>query len=193
MTEQMEIIIFDTEYTAWEGNQERGWDGINEFKEIVQIGAVCINAETLAEQSFISLYIKPARNPILSEYFSNLTGIKQEIIETEGEGFLQAIIRFTNWVGDRPLYSFGGDERELIENCLMLNIEFPMIKNNFYNAKKIFINAGIDLTNFTSGTITEAFGVAPKEPAHNALHDARSIAEGLRLLKKRDGKLIYEL
>ncbi len=186
MDEQNEIIIFDTEYTAWEGNQERGWDGITEFKEIVQIGAVCINKDTLVEQSFFSVYVKPIRNPKLSQYFTNLTGIGQESIDSEGENFEKAMIRFANWAGERPLYSFGGDEGELKNNCLLLEVPFAMDTRHFFEAKKIFLNAGINLTGLTSGTVVRAFGVEPKEPAHNALADARSIAEGLRLLKKRD-------
>ena len=34
------FIIFDTEYTAWEGSQERNWSGDNEYMELVQIGAL---------------------------------------------------------------------------------------------------------------------------------------------------------
>lgn len=34
------FIIFDTEYTSWEGSQERNWNGENEFRELVQISAI---------------------------------------------------------------------------------------------------------------------------------------------------------
>ena len=188
-----EIIIFDTEYTAWEGNQERGWNNVTEFKEIVQIGAICINRDTLVEQSFFSVYIRPVRNPKLSKYFTDLTGIRQESVDNDGENFEKVIIRFANWAGERSLYSFGGDEQDIKNNCLLLGLPFAMEANHFFDAKKIFLNAGISLNGLTSGTVVKAFGVEPKERAHTALADARSIAEGLRLLKKRDGGLNYEL
>jgi len=38
-----QIIIFDTEYTAWEGAKERNWSGSGEHREIVQIAAVKID------------------------------------------------------------------------------------------------------------------------------------------------------
>ena len=34
------FIIFDTEFTAWKGSQERDWSGENEERELVQIGAL---------------------------------------------------------------------------------------------------------------------------------------------------------
>ena len=34
------FIIFDTEYTAWEGSQERNWSDDDEYMELVQIGAL---------------------------------------------------------------------------------------------------------------------------------------------------------
>lgn len=32
------IVVFDLEWTAWEGSKARGWDGPGEEMEIVQIG-----------------------------------------------------------------------------------------------------------------------------------------------------------
>ena len=34
------IVLLDTEYTTWEGAQDRNWSGLNEHREIVQIGAI---------------------------------------------------------------------------------------------------------------------------------------------------------
>ncbi len=36
------VVVYDLEYTAWEGSLERNWSGPNEDPEIVQIGAVKI-------------------------------------------------------------------------------------------------------------------------------------------------------
>jgi hypothetical protein len=52
---ETQVVVFDTEFTAWRGSMERNWAGPGEFREIVQIGAVRIDAETLAEaESFRS-------------------------------------------------------------------------------------------------------------------------------------------
>ena len=53
-----EVVVFDTEFTAWQGSMERGWSGPGEHKEIVQIGAVLLDARTLAERR-LALYHGP--------------------------------------------------------------------------------------------------------------------------------------
>lgn len=39
------VIVFDTEYTTWDGAKERGWSNPNEHRELVQIAAQKINVE----------------------------------------------------------------------------------------------------------------------------------------------------
>ena len=41
------FIIFDTEFTAWEGSQERKWSGENEFRELVQISAIRVKKKII--------------------------------------------------------------------------------------------------------------------------------------------------
>ncbi len=100
------IIIFDTEFTSWEGSMERDWDGENEFKELVQIGAVVFDTRTLQEVDTCNVYTKPARNPLLSEYFIHLTGITQEVLDTQGVDIEKGIMNFVEWAGEYDLYSF---------------------------------------------------------------------------------------
>ena len=38
-----EFIIFDTEYTSWEGSLKRNWSNKNEYKELVAIGALHVS------------------------------------------------------------------------------------------------------------------------------------------------------
>ena len=40
-----EIVIYDTEYTTWEGAQKRNWSGPGEYREVVNIGAIKIETE----------------------------------------------------------------------------------------------------------------------------------------------------
>lgn len=50
------IIIFDTEFTAWEGSQDRNWSRPNEFQEIVQIGALLVETKDFTELDFQRFY-----------------------------------------------------------------------------------------------------------------------------------------
>jgi len=61
------FIIYDTEYTSWEGAHARGWDGPGEEKELVQIGA--IRVQNFKEVDALLLYVQPRINPDLSDYF----------------------------------------------------------------------------------------------------------------------------
>ncbi len=180
-----EIVIFDTEYTAWEGSQERKWTGPNEYKEIVQIAAISIDAHTLEEKDEINLYILPEKNPKLSEYFTNLTGITQETVDRKGVAFKEAVEKFSTFCDTRKIYSFGGDERVFRENATVLGLSMSFSSEQFFDVKDIFRRAGIDPTGYMSSTIVEAFGGKSKLRAHEALNDVRTIVEALRIVKKR--------
>lgn len=182
--DQKEIIIWDTEYTAWEGSRERKWNGPNEHREIVQIGAIRIDTEKLREKEPFSLLVQPKVNPKLSDYFQNLTGITQEDVAAKGIDYPEALEKFRAWCGTHDMYSFGGDEKVLRENCELRSIAFPL-KNLFFDMRRVFIQHGIPADRYNSGAIVEAFGEAPERRAHDALNDARSILDGLRLLAKR--------
>ena len=188
---QKEIVIFDTEYTCWEGSMERKWSGPNEYREIVQIGGIVVDTETLTETDSFIIFIKPTLNPTLSDYFIKLTGITQATVETEGVDFKTALDRFLAWRKNRPSYSFGSDERHFTENCELLKLPYPEL-SDFYEVKDIFKKHGIPADEYQSGIILRAFGKEPIRRGHDALNDARSILDGLRELKdklEKEGKL----
>ena len=53
------IVVFDTEFTAWEGSLERDWRGEDEYREIVQIGAVIVETDNFDELDSFSVFVKP--------------------------------------------------------------------------------------------------------------------------------------
>lgn len=177
-----EIVVFDTEYTAWEGSQERNWSGPNEYREIVQIGAMLVNAETLAGEDTFLVLAKPVKNPTLSEYFIHLTGITQQAVDRNGLDFPEAVRSFAAWVGGRKLYCFGSDGEVFRENCELCGIEFPFDRGQFADVRAIFQRHGIPADEYQSGTIIRAFGKEPSRRGHDALNDARTIVDGLREL-----------
>ena len=111
-------VVFDMEYTAWEGSLERGWNGLNEHREIVQIGAVKLDQE-LNEIDAISILVRPAINPKLSVYFIHLTGLTQHRLDREGLALGDALERFHTFAGqqDAPLYCNGSDHEVVEENA----------------------------------------------------------------------------
>ena len=182
------IIIFDTEFTAWAGSLENNWSRPNEYREIVQIGAILVDTEQLIEIDALNLLVKPAKNPILSEYLTNLTGIRQEDIDRAGISFPEAISQFDSWCGSYPIYSYGGDEENIKENCRLLEMPFVFDAFRFQDIKNIFLDHGIAANQYQSGNIMEAFGKKTKLDNHYALNDVRIILEGLRELNSSPSK-----
>ena len=173
------IVLYDTEYTTWEGAQERKWSGPNEFKELVQIGAIHFNTKTLKETDSLLLYLRPVKNPILSDYFTKLTHITQEDIETRGTTFGDAVDTFARWIGKTPCYAYGRDKEVFDIDYVLYGMENPLSNTQFFDIREIFKSAGIDTKKFMSSTIIEAFGKANPSRGHDALNDARGIAYAL--------------
>lgn len=187
---EKEIIVFDTEYTAWEGSEERNWSEPNEHREIVQIGAVKIRTDDLAELSSFAVFVKPEKNPILSPYFTALTGISQEKIETGGVSFAEAIERFAAWAGGLTMYCWGSDAKVMRANAELAGIIFPFAPSLFCDARAVFREHGVPAENYMSSTIVRAFGREPERRGHDALNDARAIVDGFRELSKRVSVLL---
>lgn len=179
------IILFDTEYTTWEGAMERKWSGPNEYKEIVQIGAIKVDTEEMRELESFSILVHPIKNPELSAYFTKLTGITQEMIEASGVTLAEAYAKFAAWSGELPLYCWGSDGRTMEENAKLIGIDFPFASLRFHNMREFFKAHGIPAEQYMSSTIPEYFGLKPERRGHDGLNDARSILDGLRALRKR--------
>src|ERR1700687_3908898 len=102
-----DVIVFDTEFTAWKGSMERHWGGPAEYREIVQIGGISIDVETLAETGSFSVLIKPVMNPALSDYLMALTRITNERLAVEGTDFVSGVRAYLDFAAGRPMFCYG--------------------------------------------------------------------------------------
>ena len=187
------FIIFDTEYTAWEGSQERNWSGDYEYMELVQIGALKVvkTDTTIKVVKKFNIYVKPKKNPELSEYFINLTGITQNIVDKKGVTFNEAMKQFYNFCKTKnnvklPMFSYGNDYNIIKYNLKLNSVNkksrFYKWEKKFYDIRPIF-DSYVDTSKYTSGTIHMAFGITKKNIAiHNALWDCISIFLSLKTL-----------
>ena len=115
-----QITIFDLEFTAWECSMARSWLTPGQFREVVQIGAVKLDADSFAVQAEFEVLIRPRFNPVLSSYFEKLTGISSEQVAAQGMDFRTAYERFLVFAGESPVAAFGRDEKVLEENSASL-------------------------------------------------------------------------
>ena len=179
----MFIVIFDTEFTAWQGSKERKWSLDWEHREIIQIAAVKVElaqAGAKVVSSFNTL-VKPTRNPIISDYIVELTGIEQHVLDEMGVDYpaaLQQLYSFCSQ-GTLPCYSWGNDKHILIDNCLLNGIQMPDFSADFYNLHSMARKVNIDGSHLCSGELANHLGLELNGHIHNALYDVRSIALAL--------------
>ncbi len=178
------FIIYDTEYTTWEGAPERKWSGPGEHRELVQIGAIVVDGIEMRELESFEILMRPRLNPALSGFFVSLTGITQEQVDRYGVEFPQAWDIFSKWLHGLPAYSYGrGDLEVLKENCGIWHLEFRLDESFFRDICPVFDGNGIDTSQYHSSTIVTAFGSTPRKESHTGLSDSRSILDALKLLR----------
>ena len=119
------ITIFDLEFTAWECSMARYWLVPGEFKEVVQIGAVRLETESLAVTASFDCLVKPRVNGVLSDYFQRLTGITNARLAKECVDFETAYRRFIAFAGGGTIAAFGHDEWVLDDNVRLYGLKNP--------------------------------------------------------------------
>ena len=181
------LVIYDTEYTSWRGSQERSWSGAREYQELVQIGAIHVikrNSKYYVTRS-ISIIMCPKRNPLLSQYFIDLTGIEQIDVD-KGMSIEEGIREFKNFADDDDCFSYGSDY-DIIEKNLdlialdgtIMNDSYRTWKNNHHDIR-VILDKFIDTSAYTSGEVHKGF--TDKDLSlqnHNALQDCYSILYAL--------------
>jgi inhibitor of KinA sporulation pathway (predicted exonuclease) len=181
-----QVVIFDTEFTAWRGSMERRWAGPGEHKEIIQIGAVLLAAGSLEERRAFQVLIRPVKNPVLSDYLVGLTRITNERLAVEGVDFVTGVTRFLEFAADWPLHAYGRDDRIIAANADLIGKPklWPK-KREATNLKDWLIQVGVPLAGVHSGALAAHVGATSQGIAHDALVDARSLAEAVRYLVAR--------
>lgn len=180
--------VFDLEFTAWEGSAARGWSGPEEYREIVQIGAVRVDGENaFAELNRFKAYVRPVKNPVLSDYFVSLTGITQADVDRHGIPFPEALAAFSDFVGDdsAAIISNGTDGEALGENCVLHGIACPIDADKFINIRPHLARLlGLDTPEVISAKLPSLLRLPSQRKEHDALADALAITQALRHLRQ---------
>lgn len=190
------FVIFDTEYTTWKDCNENGWHGFQK-KEIVQIAAIQVNADLKVVADFNRL-CKPQINPVLSEYFENLTHITNKDVAQSGVLFADAYAEFKTFAADNICFShsWGADYNDKSDGTIIdenLHLYGLPEENNiiYRNIAPIFQHLyaknNINIRQQSSGQIVKLLGIESEIKnldVHNALFDVYSILAGLRYFKK---------
>jgi inhibitor of KinA sporulation pathway (predicted exonuclease) len=183
------ITIFDLEYTAWECSMARHWLTPGEFKEVVQIGAVKLDADSFAILDEFEALVVPRINPVLSPYFEKLTGITGRHLVRDGMDFAAAYAGFLAFAGEGPIAAYGRDDRALQDNLRLYGMTGAGALPLFYDLRGWFAVLGVDPRGRHSCDIAPALGMPFQGRAHNALDDARSVASVMAVLASRGTRL----
>ena len=184
-----QITIFDLEYTAWECSMARSWLTPGEFREVVQIGAVKLDADSFDLQAEFETLVRPRFNPVLSPYFEKLTGITNDRLAAEGGDFRTAYEDFLAFAGQGPIAAFGRDEKVLEENLRLYGIKDAKPLPLFYDLRGWFAVQGVDPRGRHSCEIGPQLGVPFAGRIHNALDDVKSLAAGMGKIAARSAGL----
>lgn len=161
------------------------WLAPGEFKEVVQIGAVRLDAETLDEEGALDLIIRPRINPVLSSYLEELTGITNARVVEEGIDFAEAWRRFCDFAKGGPIWAFGRDDLVLRENLRLYGLaEMPPLPA-YGNVTPWLRANGIEPKGRHACHVGPLCGAPFEGHEHDALADARSVAAGIRALVGR--------
>lgn len=126
--------------------------------------------------SSFNTLVKPVINPSLSDYIIQLTGMDD--MGGDYPAALQQLYLFSQQ-GTLPCYSWGNDNRILMDNCLLNGIQMPNFSADLYNLHAMAHKVNIDGAHLRSGELASHLGIDLHGHVHNALYDLRSIALAL--------------
>jgi inhibitor of KinA sporulation pathway (predicted exonuclease) len=178
-------IVFDLEFTAWEGSRARRWSMPGERTEVVQVGAVKLDAETLRVRDEFNVLVQPRLNPVLSDYLAALTGISNDALKAYAVDFIPAYRAFLDFVGDARTFAFGRDDLIFADNLKLYGWSGALPISEYRNVIPWFAENGVDLSGKNACDVAEATGAVFIGRKHDALADAKGVALGISTLVGR--------
>jgi 3'-5' exoribonuclease 1 len=168
----MNYIVFDLEATCWEGADVRQ-------SEIIEIGAVKINdqRQIIAE---LGKFIKPLRQPVLSDFCKSLTSIRQEDVD-HAPYFNIVAEEFKDWIGygseEYILCSWGFyDKKQFEADCQLFSMDTiwlrPHINLKQQHGSIRKLKRAIGMKN-----ALQLEGMSLEGTHHRGIDDARNIAK----------------
>ncbi len=183
---QPPLIFTDSEYTNFGPSFAEAWPEPHHYKEIYQVAAVRIDDDTFAITDKLELVVRPTFNSTLSTFATQLTGMTQARIDTEGITFVEALEKFVSFCGDTPIVVMDADWSVWKENCRLNKVRFPYETNPFIRVKEYLGQWGVDSSKYSSGTLHKAAGIEIHGKVHDPMHDVQSLAAAVNVLSRRN-------
>lgn len=155
--------------------------------EIIEIGAVLLNSQTLNVESEYQTFIKPILHPSLTEFCRSLTSISQENVDS-APLFPDALKQFQSWLYPFSSYLFCSwgnyDRNQIQQDCKLYNLGYPF-PGGHMNLKQEFSTVmGLKKKQGMAGALYH-LGLELEGTHHRGIDDARNIARIVQAVMAR--------
>lgn len=147
--------------------------------EIIEIGAVLVERDTLQAIDEFQTFIKPTKNPILTDFCKQLTSITQKDVDS-APIFPIAITEFKTWLDKYDNFAFCSwgdyDRHQLEQDCALHQQSFPISAPHF-NIKKEFSAAQGLKKRYGMAQALELANLPLTGTHHRGIDDARNMVK----------------
>ncbi|MCO1335857.1 exonuclease domain-containing protein [Microbulbifer sp. OS29] len=146
--------------------------------EIIEIGAVMVEAETLSVVDEFTTFVRPVRKPLLTAFCTELTSICQADVNG-APVYPAAIKQFKAWLYQYESFLFCSwgdyDKAQLHQDSQFHKVSYP-IGTEHINIKKLFsLNQNLKKKYGMAGALTLS-GLSLDGTHHRGIDDARNMA-----------------
>ncbi|MEG3838759.1 3'-5' exonuclease [Microcoleus sp. herbarium14] len=157
---------------------------IKEEMEIIEIGAVMVEAENLNTVDEFQSFIKPVRYPILTEFCKSLTSIAQAQVDV-APSYSEAIALLKKWLSGYSNGVFGSwgdfDRQQFQQDSNFHKVPFPIAYPHI-NLKQLFTEKQGLRKRHGMAQALQLAGLPLEGTHHRGIDDARNIAKLLPYL-----------
>lgn len=145
--------------------------------EIIEIGAVMADARSLQPIDEFGCFVRPVRNPMLTEFCTELTSITQQQVDG-ADGFRDVLGRLLEWAAQYPNHLFCSwgdyDRKQFARDCSFHRVRPPF--DDHLNLKRRFAERmGLRKPEGMRGALRRV-GLPLEGTHHRGIDDARNIA-----------------
>lgn len=163
-------IVVDLEATCDEGNKIQ-----RHQMEIIEIGAVLVDGETLQPIGELGTFVRPMARPILTKFCTELTSITQRDVD-RAPSFPEAAAKLAE-LGKGALFCSWGayDKHQLEQDARAHKLEMPL-PGDHWNLKPAFSKRANTRREMGAARAVAHLGLTFQGTLHRGIDDARNIA-----------------
>jgi inhibitor of KinA sporulation pathway (predicted exonuclease) len=192
-----DLLIVDFEATCWKlddpsaPREDEMTPGSGVVNEIIEIGAVLLDGETLNQKNSFQSFVHPRYYPILSDFCKGLTNITQKQVD-DAPGLFSTLMVFVDTFdlerGIQPIFCSWGmyDKKQLQRDCSRCNVPYPFEEDNHVNLKQV-VSKSLNKRHLGMSKALNHLNLELEGTHHRGLDDALNIAKIVRVMRERHG------